>query len=50
MMRKRMRLQTEALEIEVYNFDAEAGEYYVDSSWLNAGDILARRKGRKPIR
>ena len=38
---------TEALEIEVYNFDAEAGEYYVDSSWLNAGDILCKKEGQE---
>lgn len=38
---------TEALEIEVYNFDAGAGEYYVDSSWLNAGDILCKKEGQE---
>lgn len=38
---------TESLEIEVYNFDAEAGEYYVDSSWLNAGDILCKKEGQE---
>lgn len=38
---------TESLEIEVYNFDSEAGEYYVDSSWLNAGDILCKQEGQE---
>lgn len=33
-------ISSERLEVEVYNFDSEAGEYYLDSSILNAGDIL----------
>ncbi len=37
----------ESLEIEVYNYDAEAGEYYVDSSWLNAGDVLCKEDGQE---
>lgn len=30
----------ERLEVDVYNYDSETGEYYLDSSILNAGDIL----------
>lgn len=33
-------ISSERLEVEVYNFDSETGEYYLDSSVLNAGDIL----------
>ncbi|MGN0166490.1 MAG: HlyD family efflux transporter periplasmic adaptor subunit [Acetatifactor sp.] len=33
-------ISSERLEIEVYNFDSESKEYYLDSSILNAGDIL----------
>ena len=33
-------ISSEIAEIEVYNFDSETKEYYVDSSMLNAGDIL----------
>lgn len=33
-------ISSERLEVEVYNFDSETKEYYLDSSILNAGDIL----------
>ncbi len=33
-------ISSERLEVEVYNFDSETGEYYLDNSVLNAGDIL----------
>lgn len=33
-------ISSERLEIEVYNYDSESKEYYLDSSILNAGDIL----------
>lgn len=32
----------EVVEIEVYNFDSETKEYYLDSSMLNPGDVLYR--------
>lgn len=33
-------ISSETLEIEIYNFDSEAKEYYLDSSVLNSGDVL----------
>lgn len=33
-------LSSEMVEVEVYNFDSESGEYYLDSSMLSAGDLL----------
>lgn len=33
-------ISSEMLEIDLYNFDDETKEYYLDSSILNAGDIL----------
>lgn len=33
-------ISSESLEIDLYNFDDESKEYYLDSSILNAGDIL----------
>ncbi len=33
-------ISSEIVEIEVYNFDNETKEYYLDSSMLNPGDIL----------
>lgn len=33
-------ISSEILEIDVYNFDEENKEYYVDSSILDVGDIL----------
>lgn len=33
-------ISSEIVEIEVYNFDSETKEYYLDSSMLNPGDIL----------
>lgn len=33
-------ISSENLEIDLYNFDDESKEYYLDSSILNAGDIL----------
>ena len=38
---------SEFLEIEVYNFDSQSGEYYLDSSVLNAGDILYKLDGKE---
>lgn len=40
-------ISSETLEIEVYNFDSESREYYVDSSILNAGDILYKQGGQE---
>ncbi len=33
-------ISSEIVEIEVYNFDNETKEYYLDSSMLNPGDIM----------
>ncbi len=33
-------ISSEMLEVDLYNFDEEAKEYYLDSSILNTGDIL----------
>lgn len=33
-------ISSEIVEIEVYNFDSDTKEYYLDSSMLNPGDIL----------
>lgn len=33
-------ISTEVLEMEVYSYDSETEEYYLDASVLNAGDIL----------
>lgn len=33
-------ISSESLEIDLYNFDDESKEYYLDSSILNAGDTL----------
>lgn len=40
-------ISSELLEIEVYNFDSETGEYYLDSSILNPGDILCKMDGQE---
>lgn len=40
-------ISSERLEVEVYNFDTEAKEYYLDSSLLNAGDILYKLDGQE---
>lgn len=40
-------ISSESLEIEVYNFDSESKEYYVDSSILNVGDILYKQDGQE---
>ena len=40
-------ISSESLEIEVYNFDSESKEYYVDSSILNTGDILYKQDGQE---
>ena len=40
-------ISSELLEIEVYNFDSQSGEYYLDSSVLNAGDILYKLDGQE---
>lgn len=33
-------ISSEFVETEVYNYDSESGEYYLDVSILNAGDVL----------
>ena len=33
-------ISSEILEVEVYNFDSETGEYYLDSTFLDPGDVL----------
>lgn len=33
-------ISSEMLEIDLYNFDDETKEYYLDSSFLNLGDVL----------
>ena len=33
-------LSSEMVEVDVYNFDSESKEYYLDSSMLEAGDLL----------
>lgn len=38
-------ISKETVEVEVYNFDSETKEYYLDSSMLNAGDALYRMDG-----
>lgn len=38
-------ISREAVEIEVYNFDSETKEYYLDSSILDAGDMLFQEEG-----
>lgn len=35
----------ESVNIEVYNFDSETGEYYVDNTFLDPGDILIKING-----
>lgn len=39
-------ISSETMEIEVYNYDTETEEYYVDSSILNVGDILYKQDGQ----
>ncbi len=33
-------ISSEMLEVDIYNFDSEAKEYYLDSSILDVGSIL----------
>lgn len=40
-------ISSEQLEVEVYNYSAETKEYYLDSSLLNAGDILYKLDGQE---
>lgn len=40
-------ISSEVLEVEVYNFDSESEEYYLDSTILNAGDILYKLDGQE---
>ena len=35
------------IEVEVYNFDSESKEYYLDSTFLNAGDVLYKLDGQE---
>lgn len=40
-------ISSEVLEIDVYNFDEENREYYVDSSILDVGDTLYKQDGQE---
>ncbi|MDE6169210.1 MAG: hypothetical protein K2G28_12230, partial [Acetatifactor sp.] len=40
-------ISSEVLEVEVYNFDNETKEYYLDSSILDVGDILYKLDGQE---
>lgn len=40
-------ISSEQLEVEVYNYSSETKEYYLDSSLLNAGDILYKLNGQE---
>lgn len=40
-------ISSESLEIDLYNFDDESKEYYLDSSILNAGDILYKQDSQE---
>ena len=40
-------ISSELLEVEVYNYASESKEYYLDSSVLNAGDILYKLDGQE---
>ncbi len=40
-------ISSERLEVEVYNYSSETKEYYLDSSILNAGDILYKLDGQE---
>ena len=40
-------ISSELLEVEVYNYASESKEYYLDSSILNAGDILYKLDGQE---
>jgi len=40
-------ISSEVLEIEVYNFDSETREYYLDSSILDVGTILYKLDGQE---
>lgn len=40
-------ISSEILEVEIYNFDSESGEYYLDSTFLNTGDILYKLDGQE---
>ena len=40
-------ISSEILEVEVYNFDSETGEYYLDSTFLDPGDVLYKRDGQE---
>lgn len=40
-------ISSELLNVSVYNFDSESKEYYLDSSILNAGDILYKLDGQE---
>ncbi len=40
-------ISSEILEIDVYNYDSTTGEYYVDSSILNVGDVLHKLDGQE---
>lgn len=40
-------ISSERLDVEVYNYSSETQEYYLDSSILNAGDILYKLDGQE---
>ncbi len=38
---------TELITTDVYSYDKETGEYYVDAALLNAGDVLRKAEGQE---
>ena len=42
-----LSISKERVEIEVYYFDSDTKEYYLDSSMLNAGDNLYLQEGEE---
>jgi len=40
-------ISSQWLEIEVYNYDSEEKEYYLDSTFLKAGDVLCKEDGQE---
>ena len=40
-------ISTEHLEVDVYNYDSENKEYYLDTTLLSAGDVLHKTDGQE---
>ena len=40
-------ISSEALEVDVYSYDSDEGVYYMDTSILNAGDILYKQDSQE---